>query len=141
MVSGVCCADSLGKSLLTRDAGAAQSSRVSSDARLVPRQASFSCEFVLNDRFRVSVLLGNPRRAGSAFRVRVVDFLSLDCLQLGNPKPNELTSFIELLALQPRIEHSEVRLWVDARATGETPAAVVGAEIAVDELQHEVLLA
>nr|GFD59249.1 hypothetical protein [Tanacetum cinerariifolium] len=73
--------------------------------------------------------------------VRVVNLLPLDFPELRHPRPYEIAIFIELLALQQRIEHVVVGLRIYACATCKAPAAVVDTEIAVDEFQHKVLLA
>ena len=67
--------------------------------------------------------------------------LARDPLQLRHPLPDILALGVELLALQQGVEDAEVGLGVDAGAGAEAPAAVVGGEVAVDEVLHEVALA
>ncbi len=63
--------------------------------------------------------------------------LALHLCELRHPFPYIVTLLVELLALQQRVEDAEVRLRIHTRGGRETPAAVVGREVAVDEMFHE----
>lgn len=63
--------------------------------------------------------------------------LPLHIFQLRHPSPNIISLGIVLFALEEGVEDAEVGLGVDARAGAEAPAAVVGGEVAVDQVFHE----
>ena len=67
--------------------------------------------------------------------------LPLHLPQLRHPFPNILPLLIKLLTLQYRIKDSEIRLRIHARAGTETPSAVVGRKVPVNQMLHEVALA
>lgn len=73
--------------------------------------------------------------------VRVVDLLLGAAPELGNPLLDVLAAGVELLALEDGVEDAKVGLRVDADAGAEAPAAVVGREVAVDQVLHEEALA
>lgn len=66
-----------------------------------------------------------------------MDRFTLDVRKLRHPLADIVPLGIELLALGGGVEDAEVRLGVDARGGAEAPPAVVGREVAVDELLHE----
>lgn len=61
--------------------------------------------------------------------------------QLRQPFADVVAVGVVAFALEQRVEDPEVRLRVNARGGAEAPAAVVGREVAVDEVFHEVALA
>ena len=66
---------------------------------------------------------------------------SLNSIQLWNPLPNILTIRVKLLALKQTVEDAKVGLSIDAGRGGKAPSTVVGSKIAVDQVEHKVLLA
>src|SRR5690242_3166224 len=69
-----------------KPANVAQSRCISPDASLVPRQAPLPGKLMLDNRLRVTVPPGNEAGLGSTLRVRVVNLLSFDILQLRYPQ-------------------------------------------------------
>jgi hypothetical protein len=61
--------------------------------------------------------------------------------QLRHPTANILSIWIEPLTLPKRIEDAEIRLRIYTSTGPEALAAVVGSEIAVDQILHEISLA
>lgn len=86
----------------------------------------------------IAVFLGF---VGVAAGIRVMDGFALNVPQLGDPLADVFAVGVVALALQQRVEDAEIGLGVDAGAGAEAPAAVVGGEVAVDEVLHEVPLA
>ena len=117
---------------------ASLSRRTSPQSCLVPLQTPVSCLLVVDHWLRISILLCC---GFSSSAIWIVDGLSLYICQLWHPLSNVMSVDIELLALQPGIENSEVWLWINSTAGRETPASVVACEIAIDEMFHEPFLA
>lgn len=67
--------------------------------------------------------------------------LSFNVIQLRHPLPDVLPVRIEPLALQCRVEDPEVRLGIHARAGAEAPSTVIGSEVTINEVFHQVSLA
>lgn len=105
---------------------------------LVGMQSPFSTSLVFDDRLRISLLLGlGP---GTSV-VWVVNLLGTQILELRNPFADVIAIRIELLALEQRIEDSEVRLGVYAHTGTEAPSAAVAGKVAVNKMLHKVPLA
>lgn len=66
---------------------------------------------------------------------------TLYALQLRDPLPDVLSLTIEPLALQQRVEDSEVGLRIHARRGTKSPSSIVRREIAIDQVLHEISLA
>lgn len=85
-----------------------------------------------------------PRVAGlghlgaSAAGIGIMNGLPRQVSEFGDPLADIGAVGIVLLALEDGVEDAEVGLGVDARGGAEAPAAVVGGEVAVDEVLHEV---
>lgn len=71
----------------------------------------------------------------------VMNRLPLHLPQLRHPFPNILPALIKFLTLQNRVENPEIWLRIHARAGTETPTAVIGGKVPIDEMLHEVALA
>jgi hypothetical protein len=67
--------------------------------------------------------------------------LPINALLLRHSLPNILSLHIKLLALQQQIKDPKIRLRINSRSSTETPSFVVGCEIAVDKVSHEMAFA
>jgi hypothetical protein len=112
---------------------------IPSNPGLIPGQTPLPRKLMLNNWLRVSILLRNARSL--LVLVRIVYCPALYILQLLYPRPDKLAVLVELLRLKPWVEDAEVGLWVNAGRGREPPAAIIGCEVAVNEVRYEVLLA
>jgi len=94
-------------------------------------------ELVINHWFWISKFLELGLRKGSE---RIMDRFSFEVLQLRNKVPDVVSVWISFLTLKQGVENSKVRRGVGAGRRDPLPPAIVGAEIAVDEVLHEVSL-
>ena len=98
---------------------------------------------MLHDRRRV--VRPDPHAGGGlggrVQRPGLVDRGARDAAELGDPAPDVVAVGIEAPTLEDRVEDPEVGLRVRARARGPLPAAVVGGDVAVHEVAHELGLA
>ena len=69
---------------------------------------------------------------------RPVHRLAGDVAQLGHERAHVVAVRVELLALRDRVEDAEEGRGVGARAGDPLPAVLVGRQVAVDEVPHEV---
>jgi len=93
---------------------------------------------MINHGSRVAILPGNPFKTTT---VRVMNRFTVgDFGQLGNPFADVVSLRIELLALKQWIEDSKIRLRVNPEAGTESPSAVIGGKVPINEVLHEISL-
>lgn len=108
-----------------------------SESLPVARQSSIPTYLVVHNSLRVSFLF---RLLAFSSSIRIVDWVPLYPFEFGYPLPNIFSVCVELLALEQGIEDSEVWLRIHSRGSTETPTAVIGGKISINEVFHEISL-
>lgn len=109
------------------------------NAGLIRLQSALATLLMIDDLAGIAIPTGLGR--GAAIIGVVDSLITLNGAELRNPAADIRAIGIELLALEGGIEDAEVRLGIDADGGSEAPAAVVGGEVAVDQVLHEEALA
>lgn len=105
---------------------------------LEPLQRPIPTLRMINNRLGIPILLRNGRRTP---RVWLMNSLARNITELRQPMPNVLALGVESLTLAKRIEDAEIGLRIDTGTRSESPSAVVGCEVSIDQILHEVPLA
>ena len=136
MVIDICTmvSDTLSKILLDKPLTLRESRSIPPQTLLIPSQRPIPRLLMIHTHLRITLHPQPPPP-------RIMNRFSLHLLQFRHPLPNILPSLIKFLTLQDWIKNPEIRLRIHARAGTETPAAVVGRKVPVNEMLHEVAFA